>query len=1012
MALAIAVATFIENDFGAETARAHVYNATWFELLFVLAGINLAGNLIMHRVYRKGRLSILLFHLSFLLILVGAGITRYLGFTGSMHIREGKSSSIVSSDEAYLTVQVLQGDHAFEGSRKILLSWIRNQGYLFSMRTGGTKLRMRYISHLADAVPILEASPEGKPALILTERQAGSMVDHLLYESESRWIGGVLFHFNRDLHDGVRLYDRNDSLFFSSPCPVNIFRMGDSLIDALPANDEHVFERMNVYGFATTRLVLSDFQPSAEVLAVRSAGSGSGGRNALTIRMESNGMHRDITLWGGRGRMGEPRQARIGNMDLLISYGSVGRVLPFSLRLDDFILERYPGSDSPSSFESVVYIDDPAEGLLQRERIFMNHILKYRGYRFYQSSYDADEKGTILSVNKDRFGTSVTYTGYFLLFLGLLMTLTNPDSRFRALGRNLASARAMSGKGLFLLLIAGLSVLIPIQTRAAGGSPATQIPSNHTRSLASLLVQDHQGRIKPMNTLSSEALRKVSRRKRINGAGPEEVLLGMMTDPVTWQTIPMIRVSHPEIQDFLGIEGNYARFVDFFRDEGTETYRLAVPVREAHRKNTAVRSKFDAEILRVDERVNICYMVFTGALLRILPDRDDESHTWHSPLTIQTVYSGDDSLFASSITGLYLDAVVEAGHTGDWSAADEYLGYIKLFQDRMGGEVLPAKLKVRAEILYNRIMIFERLARFYLSIGIILLFIQLVNVIGSQARFRWLRRVMVIHLLAGFGVHTVGLAVRWYISGHAPWSNGYESLIYISWATMLAGTLFARRTPTPLAATAVLSWMILHTAHLSWMDPQVTNLVPVLKSYWLTIHVAVIASSYGFLGLTALMGFLNLVLMALMGKGTGIRDAIGTLSGIAEMAMIAGLALLTTGTFLGGIWANESWGRYWAWDPKESWALITILVYAFVAHMRFVPGLQGRYAFNLASVLGFASVLMTYFGVNFYLSGMHSYAAGDPVPVPSFVWYTLGIILLVSILGYRGNLRFNKKYFA
>jgi cytochrome c-type biogenesis protein CcsB len=254
----------------------------------------------------------------------------------------------------------------------------------------------------------------------------------------------------------------------------------------------------------------------------------------------------------------------------------------------------------------------------------------------------------------------------------------------------------------------------------------------------------------------------------------------------------------------------------------------------------------------------------------------------------------------------------------------------------------------------------------------------------------------------------MGLAIRWYVSGHAPWSNGYESLIYIGWGTMLAGVLFSRKSATPLAATAVLAWMILHTAHLSWMDPQMTNLVPVLKSYWLTIHVAVIASSYGFLGLAALLGLHNLVLMSIQTdrNRAKVKTAVQSLSNISEMTIIAGLGLLSIGTFLGGIWANESWGRYWAWDAKESWALITILVYAFITHMRFVPGLKSIYIFNLASVLGFGSVLMTYFGVNYYLSGMHSYAAGDTVPVPLFIWIALAIILLVSAAAYWREYRY------
>ncbi len=458
--------------------------------------------------------------------------------------------------------------------------------------------------------------------------------------------------------------------------------------------------------------------------------------------------------------------------------------------------------------------------------------------------------------------------------------------------------------------------------------------------------------------------------------------------------------------DILGVQGKHASFLDFIDEKTEEGYRIMDPVLNAHRTKSSARSKFDTEILRVDERMNICYMVYSGDFLRILPDVNDPNQKWHTPNTIRSVYTGDDSLFAVNIVQLYLGTVREAMESGDWSKADEYLGYIKVFQDRMGSGILPTKAKQKAEILYNRINIFDRLARFYLAIGSTLLIILLVQTLGKKFRLGKLRRIMMIHLLAGFGVHSVGLILRWYISGHAPWSNGYEALIYISWASMLAGVLFSRKSFAPIAVTAVLSWMILHTAHLSWMDPQLTNLVPVLKSYWLTIHVAVIASSYGFMGLAALLGFFNLVLMGLQSKRNSqkVEESTASLTMIIEMTVIVGLGLLSIGTFLGGVWANESWGRYWAWDPKESWALITILVYAFITHMRFIPGFRGVFALNLAAVIGFSSVIMTYFGVNYYLSGMHSYAAGDPVPIPDFVYWTAGIIVLVSsVAWFRGR---------
>ena len=269
-------------------------------------------------------------------------------------------------------------------------------------------------------------------------------------------------------------------------------------------------------------------------------------------------------------------------------------------------------------------------------------------------------------------------------------------------------------------------------------------------------------------------------------------------------------------------------------------------------------------------------------------------------------------------------------------------------------------------------------------------------------------KIIVGLLILCFTGQTSGLALRWYISGHAPWSNGFESMIYIAWVTMLAGFIFARKTPIILSGTSVLAALALFVAHLSWMNPEITNLIPVLKSYWLTFHVSLITASYGFLALAAILGFLNLILYLLQTekKHNTIKNKISELTGITEQTMIIGVYLLTLGTVLGAIWANESWGRYWGWDPKETWTLISITVYTFILHMRFVPGLKTTFTFNLASLLGFSSILMTYFGVNYYLSGLHSYAGGDPVPIPSLVYYILASVFILVVLAYYNQRKY------
>jgi len=259
---------------------------------------------------------------------------------------------------------------------------------------------------------------------------------------------------------------------------------------------------------------------------------------------------------------------------------------------------------------------------------------------------------------------------------------------------------------------------------------------------------------------------------------------------------------------------------------------------------------------------------------------------------------------------------------------------------------------------------------------------------------------LIASLALAFIYHGYGLGLRWYITGHAPWSNGYEALTFIAWGGLLAGFFFIRNSKITLAATSLLAFFVLMTAGHSSFDPQLTNLQPVLKSYWLMIHVACITISYGFLGLGFILGLINL--FTYLGKTRNnenrLNGVITELTYINEMTLTIGLVLATIGTFLGGIWANESWGRYWGWDAKETWALVIVLTYAIILHFRLIPGMRGRYVFNVASVIGFSSVLMTFIGVNYYLSkGLHSYARGDTPVFPMWAWITIGLVLLLVI---------------
>ena len=295
--------------------------------------------------------------------------------------------------------------------------------------------------------------------------------------------------------------------------------------------------------------------------------------------------------------------------------------------------------------------------------------------------------------------------------------------------------------------------------------------------------------------------------------------------------------------------------------------------------------------------------------------------------------------------------------------------------------------------------------------SLVMFVLVIVNIFKYNKLLTNLIRISALVVFLLFVYHSIGLGIRWYISGHAPWSNGYESMIYISWATMLFGFILGKKSPLTIASTAFVTSMLLMIAHWNWMDPSIGNLVPVLDSYWLMVHVAIIVASYGPFTISMILGLVALFLYAVTTKKNKkkLKLAINELTTINEMSLSIGLVLLTIGNFLGGIWANESWGRYWGWDPKETWALISIMIYVFVLHMRIIPGLKGKYAFNLLSVFAFSSILMTYLGVNHLLAGLHSYAKGESASIPNEIWGWLLFSIAIAIPAYMKFKKYYKK---
>lgn len=682
--------------------------------------------------------------------------------------------------------------------------------------------------------------------------------------------------------------------------------------------------------------------------------------------------------------------------------------VPFSIKLIDFELERYPGSMTPASYSSEVVLIDKEANVTMPYHIYMNHILDYKNYRLFQSSYDPDEKGTVLSVNHDP-GTLPTYIGYILMTLGMLWTLITPKGRFRKL---LKGARKLQTTTVAVALFA-LLALHPQSANAA--SPKVDDATlkvmqsydlKHTLNFGKLAVQDHQGRMKPMDTVAHDVVSKITRRSSLYDVEPTQMLLGMIMQPELYQNIPMIYIGHKKIAVTLGLpeDTKYAKFSDFFKTTDG-SYKIFDAVTESSRKKPLDKSKYDKELVKVDERVNVAFMAYQGSLMRIYPKPGDSNNKWMAPMDAIKAFTPKQVDEVKMSISAYFQMVAQGLKTGNWQNADLALKGIRAYQEKYGASVIPSQSHIDMEIRYNKLGLFSKLVPLYLFLGLILLVFAFINVLKPSFPMKWIMRISWSIFIFGFAVHVIGLGIRWYIAGHAPWSNAYESIVFIAGTTVLAGILLARNSPFALAGAAILAGITMGVAHMNFINPEITNLVPVLKSYWLMIHVSMMISGDGFFGLGSILALLVLILYIIRGKDgdENIDRSIKELTNLSEMSLIIGIFLFTVANFLGGVWANESWGRYWGWDSKETWAAVSILTYAVVLHLRFIPSLKSNFIFNVAATWAYFSVLMTYFGVNYYLSGLHSYAAGDPVPIP--LWVPIGVagLFILTLLAARNR---------
>jgi len=659
--------------------------------------------------------------------------------------------------------------------------------------------------------------------------------------------------------------------------------------------------------------------------------------------------------------------------------------LGFCVKLDRFVMKKYPGSMMPSSYESFIEIYDTNKNKLFNYHIYMNHILVYKGYRFYQSSYDPDEQGSILSVNHDP-GMFVTYFGYFLLTIGFLWSMFYKNSRF------IQTVRKLQKSGLFAFILA----ILLTQAKAITLDEYKNRSKDVANEWSKVLVQN-MGRIEPMDTLDLDIVHKLSKKTKLFGMNYNQIVAGMVAYPRLFQSLPMIYVGHPEIRKMLNIKGKYASYNDFFLKDGS--FKFSKEVDKAIKTPDKLRTKIQREFLKINERVYIAFSVYTAQIFKLFPTPNSKkmNYKWFSIVDLQQAIQM--GLINPMDANFYFNLFKElAFGVKDFDVKKVIDAREKIYelQKSYSAEVLPSPDRVKWEIIYNRLQIFPKLIGVYTLLGLIAIFVGFAEII-KQKRFSKTEKALIILGYIGLIIHTANMILRWYVAGHAPWSNAYESIVFIAWGSAFASLIFFRKSMLALGAGLFVAGMFMMVAHLNNIDPQITNMVPVLKSYWLLIHVAVITSSYGFLGVGSMLGFLNIILYALKDK-YNLSNQVKMINNIIFISLYIGLALLSIGTFLGGVWANESWGRYWSWDPKETWSLITMIVYAIVIHLRFIN--KDEFIFSMLSFLAFFFVLMTYFGVNFYLAqGLHSYGQGtaDGYWWINIIFAGMGAFILTAI---------------
>ena len=621
--------------------------------------------------------------------------------------------------------------------------------------------------------------------------------------------------------------------------------------------------------------------------------------------------------------------------------------LGFEVSLKNFNVVNYPGTDAPMDYVTTLTANT------QEIKVSMNNIGSFNGYRFIQSGYDSDMQGTTLGVYHDPWGIGITYTGYALLFISLIATMASKKTRMRHLYR-----KALSLQGAKAWAVTALLAVSSFAT-SANAQEMVKIDGDIADDFGKICVL-YNSRITPINTVATSFITKLCGKPTWDGLSSNQVFAGWIFDVPCWETVKMIEIKEKKAQELLGINGKWASFDDFW--DNYNNYKLDAPLKKAYKDGD---TKLQKQLRDADEKFNIIRMLYGGEMLKMFPYAGKQGHMqWFAPgQPLGNLKLDEKELVFIKKS---MDYLAESIITGDKARAEEIAKKIYSYQHVRGKAVVPTKFRIYTETFYNKTNAQRLPVMLYLTLSLLLAIVSTLSLNnGKQKKTRLVSSVLTWVML----IHTtLLLALRWFVSGHLPMSNGYETMQFMAWATLIVTLVMQKRFLPVKQFGPLLSSFALLVAMITDGNPQITQLMPVLQSPLLSVHVMVIMFSYALFGLTALIG-----LQGLIAHHRKQEEKEQQLAALSQFLLYPAVALIAIGIFIGAIWANVSWGRYWSWDSKETWALITMLIYSVPLHAD-IKWLRKAQHMHIYMLLAFLSVLMTYFGVNYFLSGMHSYA--------------------------------------